>query len=64
VDAFKKLVIFNRWGQLVYSSNDINGSWDGTFKGEPLENDVYTFILEGICDGADFVESGNITLIR
>ena len=64
VDDLKKLVIFNRWGQIVYSSNDINGMWDGTFKGKPLENDVYTFILEGICDGAEFIESGSITLLR
>ncbi|MBU6204581.1 MAG: gliding motility-associated C-terminal domain-containing protein [Bacteroidetes bacterium] len=38
--------IFNRWGQLVYSSNNISFEWDGTFKGAPVELGAYPYIME------------------
>jgi len=39
--------IFNRWGQLVFQSNDINNGWDGrNQKGVMQEVDGYTYLLE------------------
>ena len=38
------LEIFNRWGELLFSTNDINRGWDGTFKGEMVPPDSYTFL--------------------
>ncbi|HEY8402195.1 MAG TPA: T9SS type B sorting domain-containing protein [Cytophagaceae bacterium] len=35
--------IFNRWGQLIYSSTDINEGWDGKFKGVVQNSDVYVY---------------------
>jgi len=35
--------IFNRWGELVYSSEDINEVWDGTSKGKLLSGDIYVY---------------------
>ena len=45
------LMIFNRLGQLVYSSNNINNSWDGMFKGNKLLPQVFDFYLEMTCYG-------------
>ena len=35
--------IFNRWGQLIYTTNNVSQGWDGTFRGEDCPIGVYTF---------------------
>ena len=40
--------IFNRWGQLVFETNQINQGWNGIFKGKPQVSDVYTWTLEAL----------------
>lgn len=35
--------IFNRWGELIYSTNALDGGWDGYFKGKPAELGAYVY---------------------
>ena len=58
--------IYNRWGQQVFSFNDINGFWDGKgYNGELLPEGVYFFSMEAVGElGTSYVEEGTITLIR
>ncbi len=57
--------IYNRWGQVVFETNDQNVGWDGTFKGNPQPMDVYTYTLEATYfDGKKTTKAGDITLIR
>jgi hypothetical protein len=57
--------IFNRWGQLVFQSNNIYNGWDGTFKGKLQPMDVYSYILEAdLTNGKTVTKTGDITLIR
>ena len=59
------LKIYNRYGQLVFSSTDIDDTWDGTFNGEPLNQGVFVYTLEyDLINGASGERSGNITLIK
>lgn len=59
------LKIFNRWGQLVYETRDLNQEWDGRFKGNPLPVATYYWVLEGIdVEGKRLKRSGSVTLIR
>lgn len=37
--------IYNRWGEEVFKSNDINNGWDGTYKNVDVPLDVYSFIV-------------------
>jgi len=37
--------IFNRWGQMVFSTTDILEAWDGTIKGEFCDDGVYTWVI-------------------
>jgi gliding motility-associated-like protein len=39
------LQIFNRWGQLVFSSTEITESWDGTLKGQDAAEGVYSWVI-------------------
>ena len=57
--------IFNRWGQLVFSTTKIKDGWDGTFKGVVQPMDVYTYVLDiEFTDGQKFRKTGDITLLR
>lgn len=57
--------IFDRWGEMVFSSTDQADGWDGTFKGELLDPDVYVYHLKAICfDGQESLIKGNISLLR
>ena len=38
-----RLFIYNRWGQLIFETADINRGWDGTFKGKPVEQGTYVY---------------------
>jgi len=57
--------IYNRWGQLVFETNNPNQGWDGTYKGTPQPMDVYAYTLDAIFfDGKKTTKKGDITLIR
>ncbi len=60
-----KLSIYNRWGELVFYTEDKNEGWDGTFKGSVSAQDVYGYQVEFLCaDGKQYFKKGNLTLIR
>ncbi len=57
--------IYNRWGQLVFSTNNIRQGWDGTFKGVLQPMDVYAYTLDvEFTDGKQLRKTGDITLLR
>ena len=57
--------IYDRWGELVFQSNSMSETWDGTFKGATLNSAVFVFTLQvTYMDGREQLQHGNITLIR
>lgn len=60
------LTIFDRWGNTVYTSNNINGKWDGKFKSNPCPDDVYVYRIEAIQKTTDkkIIRNGHISLFR
>jgi gliding motility-associated-like protein len=38
--------IYTRWGELVFQSDDINQGWDGTYKGETVQEGIYLVKLK------------------
>ena len=59
------LIIFNRWGQIVFESTDIEEGWDGTKNGSPLNQGVFVYKLDvTFYSGETFSQTGNITLIK
>lgn len=40
-----KMIIYNRWGQLIYQSNDYITGWDGTFNGAAAPNGIYPYLI-------------------
>ncbi|HNI44875.1 MAG TPA: gliding motility-associated C-terminal domain-containing protein, partial [Chitinophagales bacterium] len=57
--------IFNRWGQRVFSSDNINQRWDGTYKGVAQEMGVYVYQGKVIyADNTEEAFKGNVSLVR
>ena len=38
-----RLRIYNRWGQLLYLTEDVNGGWNGLYRGDVVQTDVYVY---------------------
>lgn len=58
-------VIYNRYGQQVFRTTNIDKGWDGTFNGNPAETGVYYYWLSSDCaTGENTKLKGDLTLIR
>ncbi len=57
--------IYNRWGQVVFESNNPFMGWDGNYKGAAQPIGVYAYTLDAtFFDGTKVRRTGDITLIR
>ncbi len=60
-----ELKIFNRGSELVFFTTDINQTWDGTFQGSPVAQDVYVWKVSGMYENDEpFVQAGSVTLVK
>ncbi len=63
--TFNELIIFDRWGNKLFQSNDSNPVWDGTFQNRELMPAVYVCIIKGICDnGEEVIYLNDVSLVR
>lgn len=67
IDNFS-MKIFNRWGELVYSTTDIDAGWNGTYDGGAAEPGVYTWRIQyeskAMKSEGRQVKEGSVTLLR
>ena len=65
IDNYEYL-IFNRWGQMVFRTNNFEESWDGNFGGEKQLIGTYFYTIKYTIQGRERERSlhGDITLIR
>jgi len=57
--------IWSRWGELVFSSKDINQGWDGTINGKPQPSGNYIYNIRAtLSDGSEQELKGEVALIR
>ncbi len=60
-----EMFIYNRWGEQIYFTNDVNKGWDGTKDGNKCPLGVYAWLLKVKDIYGDFVKrSGTVTLLR
>ena len=62
-----QLQVFNRWGEALFATDDINEGWDGTFNGKPQEVGSYIWLItynKGIANPEFVVMKGTVTLVR
>ncbi|GIV29003.1 MAG: hypothetical protein KatS3mg028_0069 [Bacteroidia bacterium] len=58
--------IYDRWGELIYKTNDVNKGWDGMVKGVPAKNDVYVYKIRCFTTVQNIKKEfvGHVTLYR
>jgi len=60
----KHFKIFNRWGDVVYLTSDINNYWRGFKETSEVPVGVYYWVIEGILDSKRYTRSGYVALVR
>jgi PKD repeat protein len=59
------LYIYNRWGELIFESDNVNVGWDGYINGRLARQGVYVWKVKGkYTNGKNFVEVGDVTLLH
>ncbi|MDX2172501.1 MAG: gliding motility-associated C-terminal domain-containing protein [Bacteroidota bacterium] len=60
------MTISDKWGNTVFSTNNVNGKWDGRFKGNLCPEDNYVYQIESSEKGSDkkVVRKGHLSLFR
>lgn len=62
IDFFR---VWNRWGELVFSTQDLHGYWDGNIKGKPADAASYVWMIQGTdYTGRRFSRQGAVVLVR
>ncbi len=57
--------IFDRWGNMLYYWNTLDGGWDGTYGGNRVQEDVYVYLIKATdYIGRTVQKIGNVTVIR
>jgi len=65
IDKFVCFKVFNRWGNLVFETNDREIGWDGTFNTKGQGTETFQWLVEGYDrDGKLIRRTGMITLLR
>lgn len=60
-----QMLVFNRWGELMFESTDPQAGWDGYFRGKLCPQDVYIYrITAEYENGRSITRTGDINLIR
>ncbi len=60
-----KMSIFNRWGELIFQSDELSKGWNGTYRDKPAPQDVYIYKIEMVyTDGFRDTKVGDLTLFR
>lgn len=60
-----QMSIFNRWGELIFESSELEKGWNGTYRDKPCPQDVYVYKIElEYIDGERVTKVGDITLFR
>jgi gliding motility-associated-like protein len=65
IATLKYFRIFNRWGNLVFETTDIDKGWNGDYNGVPQSTGVFVYQISAVTSaGKIFEKHGNTTLIR
>jgi len=57
--------VYNRWGQMVFSTSEVGKGWDGTYSGKPQPSGTYVFAVQAVdYTGKVAFRKGTLVLIR
>jgi gliding motility-associated-like protein len=61
-----QLLIFNRWGEIIWEANDPAARWDGTYNGTRVQQGVYTWTIrtKDVINDAKYEWNGFINVLK
>jgi len=63
--ASYRMVIYDRWGQILFDSKNQNQGWDGRLNGKEIPTGAYPYRITGKdAAGKEFAKTGTVTLLR
>lgn len=63
----KEMYVYNRYGQRVFSSSNVNKTWDGTFNGVKVDGGTYFYYIRILCGNVlkkELIFKGDVTVVR
>lgn len=63
IDGFD-LMIYNRWGEQVFESNDVLNGWNGEVDDQAQPMGAYTYVMRYTCSGDPYSNAGLVYLLR
>lgn len=65
IESLLEWKIYNRWGELVFETNDLNLGWDGSHKGSPQNMETFSYLVRvKNYAGEEMHKAGFVTLVR
>ena len=65
IKSYKYFRVFNRWGQLIFSTTKLHDGWDGKIGGREQPTGTYVWMIEGVTkDDRIITKKGTVNLIR
>jgi gliding motility-associated-like protein len=65
IAKFQFFRVYNRWGQLVYSTSQTGVGWNGTFNGRPQDSGTFVWMAQGIdYTSRKIFRKGTVVLVR
>ncbi len=60
-----EMEIYNKWGEMLFKTNEADSGWDGTYNGQVVPEDYYRYIISfNDGGGKPFVEEGTMYMVR
>ena len=56
--------IFDRWGNIVFATDEPNAQWDGLYRGNPVNSNTFLYKVSYRCKDEDLVRTGTVTIMR
>jgi gliding motility-associated-like protein len=59
-------MIYNRWGELIFSTTSVGVGWEGNFNGNPVQIGTYTWVInfKSSMNNEIFRYTGHVNLLR
>jgi len=60
-----KMRIYDRWGKLLFLTNNYKDGWDGTYSGHFVQSDIYSYKISYLTpSGNEEIHVGKVTLVK
>ncbi len=64
IESLDYFDIFDKWGGVIFHTNDKNSRWDGSYLGKALNPGIYSYKISYVCRGKTYLKTGAFNILR